>query len=84
MATHSSILAWRIPKDRHAWRATAHGVTKSWTRLKQLGMARHNTKTFLRTPNVFIYMRSVGQYLPIKKVSIKFETFKNIKNKPII
>ena len=29
MATHSSILAWRIPMDREAWRATAHGVTKS-------------------------------------------------------
>ena len=33
MATHSSILAWRIPMDKGAWRATAHGVTKSWTRL---------------------------------------------------
>ena len=33
MATHSSILAWRIPMDRGAWRATVHGVTKSWTRL---------------------------------------------------
>ena len=31
MATHSSILAWRIPKDRGAWRATIHGVAKSWT-----------------------------------------------------
>ena len=30
-ATHSSILAWRIPMDRGAWRATVHGVT-SWTR----------------------------------------------------
>ena len=33
MATHSSILAWRIPMDRGAWRTTVHGVTKSWTRL---------------------------------------------------
>jgi len=24
-ATHSSILAWRIPMDRGAWRATVHG-----------------------------------------------------------
>ena len=31
MATHSSILAWRIPMDRGAWQATVHGVTKSWT-----------------------------------------------------
>ena len=25
MATHSSILAWRIPMDRGAWQATVHG-----------------------------------------------------------
>ena len=29
MATHSSILAWRIPTDGGAWQATIHGVTKS-------------------------------------------------------
>ena len=28
MATHSSILAWRIPMDREAWWAIVHGVTK--------------------------------------------------------
>ena len=33
MATHSSILGWRIPLDRGAWWATVHGVTKSQTRL---------------------------------------------------
>ena len=33
-ATHFSILAWRIPMDRGAWRATVHGVSKSWTWLK--------------------------------------------------
>ena len=32
-ATYSSILAWRIPMDRGAWRAKVHGVTKSRTRL---------------------------------------------------
>ena len=34
MATHSSILAWRIPMDRGTWRAAVHGVTKYRTRLK--------------------------------------------------
>ena len=29
MATHSRILAWTIPLDRGAWRATVHGVTES-------------------------------------------------------
>ena len=36
MATHSSILALRIPMDRGAWQAIVHWVSKSWTRLKQL------------------------------------------------
>ena len=31
MATHSSILAWKIPYG--AWQATVHGVTKSLTRM---------------------------------------------------
>ena len=29
MATHSSILAWRISVDREARQATLHGVTKN-------------------------------------------------------
>ena len=36
MATHSSILAWRIPMHRGAWWATVHRVAKSQTRLKRL------------------------------------------------
>ena len=31
MATHSSILAWRILMDKGAWRATVRGVTKRQT-----------------------------------------------------
>ena len=33
MATHSSVLAWKIPVDRGAWQAIVHRVTKSWTQL---------------------------------------------------
>ena len=33
MATHSSVLAWRIPMDRGTRWATVHGVTKSQTQL---------------------------------------------------
>ena len=33
MATHSSVLAWRIPMDRGARWATVLGVAKSQTRL---------------------------------------------------
>ena len=33
MATHSSIIAWRISMDRDVWWATVHGITKSQTLL---------------------------------------------------
>ena len=33
MATHSRILAWRIPMDKGDWQATVHGVPKSHTQL---------------------------------------------------
>ena len=35
MATHCSILAWRIPMNSRAWLVTVHGVTKSRTGLKR-------------------------------------------------
>ena len=39
MATHSSVLAWRIPMDRGAWWA-ASGVAKSRTRLSDSAQHR--------------------------------------------
>ena len=38
MATHSSILAWRIPWTEESGGLRSMGVTKSRTRLKQLSM----------------------------------------------
>ena len=38
MATHSSILAWKIHMDKGGWWATVHGVAKSLTRLKGLSV----------------------------------------------
>ena len=35
MATHSGVLAWRIPWGE-AWWTTVHRVAQSWTQLKQL------------------------------------------------
>ena len=34
MATHSSVLAWRIPGTGEPWWAAVYGVAESWTRLK--------------------------------------------------
>ena len=44
MVTYSSILAWRIPVDRGAWRATVHGVARSQT---QLSSRAHSTASIL-------------------------------------
>ena len=33
MATHSSILAWRLPMDRGAWQARILRVAKTWIRV---------------------------------------------------
>ena len=30
VATHSSVLAWRIPMHRGAWWATVQGVAEGW------------------------------------------------------
>ena len=35
MAAYSIILAWRIPMDIGAWRATVHGVMKSRTQMRE-------------------------------------------------
>ena len=42
-ATHSSILAWRIPMDRGACQAIVHRILKNHTRLKRLSMHTHTT-----------------------------------------
>ena len=47
MATHSSILAWRIPMDREAWGAAVHGVTKSRTRLSTQHRGQHRPLWFM-------------------------------------
>ena len=53
MATHSSILPWRIQMDRGAWWTTAHGVSKSRTYLSNY----HFHFTFKL---MFTYLSSVG------------------------
>ena len=48
MATHSSILAWRIPIDRGPQQATVHGVTKSQTRLSDYAHTQKERIYFLK------------------------------------
>ena len=58
MATHSSILTWRIPTDRGVWQATIHRVEKSQTGLKQLSMC-NDVQALLRSINI-LYQSTVA------------------------
>ena len=53
------------PMDREAWRATVHGVTKNWTRLKQLSMHTHISSRWFGIidthPASFYWVPSAGQ-----------------------
>ena len=53
MATHSSILAWKIPMDREAWRATSNEIAKSWTGLSNLHM---QVFTFINSLSIHLLM----------------------------
>jgi len=41
MATHSTILAWRIPGTGGAWWAAVYGVAQSWAQLKRLSSSMY-------------------------------------------
>ena len=58
MATHSSILAWKIPAVRRAWWATVHGVAKSRTQLS----GHHCTDQLVKNPPATwkIWVQSLG------------------------
>ena len=43
-ATHSSVLAWRIPGTGGAWWAAVYGVAQSRTQLKRLGSSSSKSK----------------------------------------
>ena len=63
MATSSSILVWRIPMDRGAWRATVYGVTKSHTWLLHLALYKH-AQRFSSWNNMWLPYGPVVESLP--------------------
>ena len=54
MATHSRILAWRIPMDRGAWRAPVCGVAKSRTWLGDCAQAHIRTSKYMLISNEIV------------------------------
>ena len=65
MATHFSILAWRIPMDRGAWWATVHRVTQSQERPNGLS-------THAQVKDVAYNLKYIGESI------LKVLTFKGI------
>ena len=76
MATHSSILAWRIPMDREAWRAIVHRVAKSQTRPSDYAQHKDfntsNNPAWLRVSLVYSWNRgSKNKLFPLNEISLK-------------
>ena len=53
MVTHSSILAWKIPWTEEPGGLQSHGVTKSWTPLKQPSTRHGSMLLFQLKKNTF-------------------------------
>ena len=56
MATHSSILAWRIPVDRKAWWATVHGLQTVGHNLVTAPLPSSNMKVHIFMTDSYWYM----------------------------
>ena len=56
VATHSSMLAWRIPMDRGDWWATVRGITKSRIRLGNYAQGQSLCPCYLllMPPNIWV------------------------------
>ena len=67
MATHSSILAWRIPMNRGAWRATVHGVAESRARLSDCTHESSWEQEAVRTDSWKEVMPGLGPLQPGKE-----------------
>ena len=57
-ATHSSILAWRIPRTEEAWQATVCGVIKSQIQLKWLSKIQKQPKYLPTHTHTYTYIHN--------------------------
>ena len=62
MAAHSGILAWGIPMDRGAWRATPLGVAKSQTKLKRMSMHADILNQIKRVSHLFAKSFTISEH----------------------
>ena len=77
IATHSSILAWRIPMGRGAWLATVHGVAKRSQRVGHDWATKHIEHLVLGRPLHQIMGEEITQwslYPGMKSSSLSLDT----------
>ena len=69
MATHSSILAWRIPMHREAWWGTVCGVAKESDTTQQLnnnnGFWEEDHRSKIHFYSFLLFKSSFTSYLPL-------------------
>ena len=73
MATHFSILAWKNPMDREAWRATVHG-SQSWTWLSDWARMQQWFKTFSHMLICRLYAFFAEIWLDLLSIFIQFSS----------
>ena len=83
LATHSSILAWRIPIDRGAWwtmrsQQVRHDWATKWSDVKYL--TKNLTKNFIMCLLMVDKIINITLLLPVLNLSI-FLTFANLMSK---
>ena len=64
MATHSSVLAWRIPGTRGAWWAAICGVAQSRTRLKRLSSSSSSSSVYILEKAVETHSSTLAWRIP--------------------
>ena len=62
MATHSSILAWRIPMNKGAWQVTVHRVSNSQTQLRDLACTHARRCRYIPMAHI-LYLTQLKPYL---------------------
>ena len=65
------------PMDRGTWQAAVHGVTKSWTQLKQLSVQAHVRTQY--TLHIYYFHKNLKNYVllffPFIKESIEIQVY---------
>ena len=88
MATHSSILGWRIPMDRGVWWATVYEVANSWTQLSDYAQHRKvinehtytNQKIFNVDENRLILQQDATQAFTARGENAQLQSFEGQTN----